>query len=69
MLREERGVTEESVEVASGSSAEAIYHDRCPEFAASGLPVAYAINQSYSAPQTILREGDELVFIPPVGGG
>jgi len=28
-----------------------------------------AINESYAAPDSILREGDELAFIPPVAGG
>jgi molybdopterin synthase catalytic subunit/molybdopterin synthase sulfur carrier subunit len=69
MLREERGLHDERLQIAPGSSAESIYRERCPESAASGLPVAYAINQAYAPPQTILNEGDELVFIPPVGGG
>lgn len=28
-----------------------------------------AINRAYAPPETTLREGDELVFIPPMGGG
>lgn len=31
--------------------------------------VLFAVNQSYAAPDTVLREGDELALIPPVSGG
>jgi molybdopterin converting factor subunit 1 len=30
---------------------------------------AYAVNHRYAPAETILKEGDELVFIPPTGGG
>lgn len=30
---------------------------------------ACAVNRGYVAPETALHEGDELVFIPPMGGG
>jgi molybdopterin converting factor subunit 1 len=32
-------------------------------------PPMIAINESYAAPETVLRDGDELAFIPPVAGG
>lgn len=28
-----------------------------------------AVNQEYSSPDTLLQEGDELAFFPPVTGG
>jgi molybdopterin synthase sulfur carrier subunit len=28
-----------------------------------------AVNHQYVSPETTLKEGDEVVFIPPVGGG
>ncbi|GLV59523.1 hypothetical protein KDH_63490 [Dictyobacter sp. S3.2.2.5] len=28
-----------------------------------------ALNRRYVSPETLLHEGDELVFIPPTGGG
>jgi molybdopterin converting factor subunit 1 len=33
------------------------------------LPPMTAINESYASPETVLRDGDELAFIPPVAGG
>ena len=32
-------------------------------------PPMTAINESYAPPDTVLRDGDELAFIPPVAGG
>jgi molybdopterin converting factor subunit 1 len=32
-------------------------------------PPMIAVNESYAAADTILRDGDELAFIPPVAGG
>lgn len=32
-------------------------------------PPMSAINESYASPDTRLRDGDELAFIPPVAGG
>jgi molybdopterin synthase catalytic subunit/molybdopterin converting factor small subunit len=29
----------------------------------------YAVNKAYAAPETALREGDEIALIPPVSGG
>jgi molybdopterin converting factor small subunit len=28
-----------------------------------------AVNHRYVSPETVLHEGDEVAFIPPVGGG
>lgn len=30
---------------------------------------AYAVNRGYVSAETALHDGDELVFIPPMGGG
>lgn len=29
----------------------------------------FAVNSTYAPPATVLHEGDEVAFIPPVGGG
>lgn len=31
--------------------------------------VAYAVNQEYASPTSLLHDGDELALIPPVSGG
>lgn len=33
------------------------------------LPLRLAVNQSFAAPETPLRDGDELALLPPVQGG
>jgi molybdopterin synthase catalytic subunit len=39
------------------------------ELAGYEQPPLTAINESYASPDDVLREGDELAFIPPVAGG
>jgi sulfur-carrier protein len=69
MLREERGRSDELLEIAEPVSAAEIYQACCPEAARGGLSIAYAVNGAYAPADTLLKGGDELVFIPPVGGG
>jgi molybdopterin synthase catalytic subunit len=33
------------------------------------VPVAYAVNQDYARAETVLADGDEVAFIPPISGG
>ncbi|MBL7199648.1 MAG: MoaD/ThiS family protein [Anaerolineae bacterium] len=33
------------------------------------LRLSFAVNMTYAGPDTILRDGDEVACIPPVGGG
>ncbi|MGE3880585.1 MAG: molybdenum cofactor biosynthesis protein MoaE [Planctomycetota bacterium] len=40
---------------------------RRPDFAR--LPLARAVNRGYATKATVLREGDEVAFIPPISGG
>ena len=65
-LREQRGTSEEIVEFPEGITPAAAYAQLCPP---AQLPVAYAINEEYTSAQTLLKDGDELVFLPPLGGG
>src|SRR5580692_12554171 len=39
---------------------------RLGEFAAS---IAISVNQEFAAPDSSLKEGDEVAFLPPVSGG
>ncbi|MCB9759217.1 MAG: MoaD/ThiS family protein [Alphaproteobacteria bacterium] len=68
-LRESRGRDHETLEVAEGTTAKALYATLFPPGPLGALPVAYAINLTYVSGDTALSDGDELAFIPPVGGG
>lgn len=71
-LREATQVTQEaltlpgSATIADAREAIAVQHPA----AARVLPTcAAAVNQAYVASTALLSDGDELVFIPPLGGG
>ncbi len=65
-VRELRGRDEETVTFPPGTTAAGAY-------AALGLPVAlpvaFAVNLERVPGSTELHDGDELVFLPPIGGG
>lgn len=65
-LRELRGCDDEVRALPEGcTAAEAYALVGLP----AALPVAFAVNLERVAGSTVLREGDELVFLPPLGGG
>jgi sulfur-carrier protein len=71
-LREVTGKSEERLEVpekASVEEARALLLERYPRLQGIMERSLCAVNRSYVAPETQLHEGDELVFIPPMGGG
>ena len=70
--RDFAGTSELEVDVPAGATAASIVDalrrqgngfERIPAAA------AVAINQEYAAPDTPLRDGDEVALIPPVAGG
>lgn len=69
MLRERRGTDTEIVSIEEGATAEAVYARLCPDEASGGLKVGYAVNEAMVPGGTALSDGDEVVFLPPVGGG
>ena len=68
-LREQKGREVESVELVDGETAEGLYARLVPDDGRGRLPVLYAVNHSYAAPTQALRDGDEVAFLPPLGGG
>lgn len=71
-LREAAGVEGETLELPDGASvgqARALLAERRPALATPLGPCMAAINQRYVSADTPLSAGDELVFIPPLGGG
>ncbi|MFZ5479193.1 MAG: MoaD/ThiS family protein [Myxococcota bacterium] len=65
-LRERKGTSTEVVELPEGTTARSAYRTLCPP---ADLPVAFAVNEEMARPDTVLRAGDEVAFLPPIGGG
>ena len=72
ILRERTGTAETTKEIQQGSTIgqlwEALQQD-FPKLAVPGIRLLYAVNQNYVTPDYVLRESDEVVFVPPVSGG
>jgi len=66
MLKERRGMDTERVEVPGGTTARALYALLFPE---PRVPVQAAVGHAVVSLDTELNDGDEVVFLPPVGGG
>jgi molybdopterin converting factor subunit 1 len=70
ILREQRGLVEETLST-NAASAEALYEELRARHAFT-LPAARiraAVNDEFVAAGTPLKNGDRVVFIPPVAGG
>ena len=71
-LREAVGTSEVQLDLADGSTAEEAWQSLAsqhPGLAPRRARLTAAINRRYAPFDTPLREGDELVFVPPVSGG
>ena len=70
LLREQRGLDREQLATAA-LTPEALYEELRARhgFTLPGDRVRAALNGEFAAAGTVLREGDEVVFIPPVAGG
>ena len=68
-LREIRGAPQEEMELSAPMSVGALYADIFSAQAGALIPVMYAVNQAYVAADHLLKDGDEVAFIPPLGGG
>ena len=72
VLRDITGKSEADLSLHDGASAADVWQSLREEYPAlSGYshPPLVAVNETYAKPETLLREGDELAFIPPVAGG
>ena len=72
ILRERAGVAEAVKEIKSGSTVRDLWENlqrEYPKLAVPGIRLLYAVNQEYVTPDRVLKEHDEVVFIPPVSGG
>jgi sulfur-carrier protein len=71
-LREATKTEGETLDLPDGATAadvRALLGERYPTLARLLPPCAVAVNRAYVAADAPLSDGDELVFIPPVGGG
>ena len=71
-MRDAVGVGEAQIDLPDGATPDDVWRrlpDDHPGLRARRPGVAAAVNRRYSAFDTALRDGDELVFVPPVSGG
>ncbi len=70
LLRDERGQAEESLETRA-ATPRALYHDLRARhgFSLPDTRLQVAVNDEFAAWDQPLRDGDQLVFLPPVAGG
>lgn len=72
VLRDITGRSENVVDLPDGSTAGDVWRSLRDQHALLRdyvKPPMIAINENYASAEEILRDGDELVFIPPVAGG
>jgi len=66
VLREEKGCVSEMRQVPSPMTMEALF---LTLFERSPIGIRFALNQRYVSSDTLLSDGDEVAFLPPLGGG
>lgn len=70
LLREERGLSRESIDTTAATAAELYGELRARHaFSLGSDRLRVAVNGEFSAWDTPLADGMQLVFIPPVAGG
>ena len=65
-LREERGCSSEEQSVEQGMSVSSLF---TLIFGRTPNGIRFAVNQSYVESTVVLLDGDEVAFLPPLGGG
>jgi molybdopterin converting factor subunit 1 len=71
-LREAVGASEVELNLPDGATAETAWQSLSAAHAELGprrARLTAAVNRRYAPFDTALRDGDELVFVPPVSGG
>jgi molybdopterin converting factor subunit 1 len=72
VLRDIAGSDERELSLDEGTTAQDVWQTLRKSYAKLAdytQPPMIAINETYAAPDAVLRDGDELAFIPPVAGG
>ncbi len=71
-FRDAAGKAEETRDLPEGTRVEQLWHavsGEIPTLAAFPAMPPAAVNQEYAGGDTVLRDGDEVAFLPPVAGG
>ncbi len=71
-LRDIIGVAELDRDVPTGTTAKKIWDDLVEEFPDISTytgSISTAVNAEYAKMETVLDDGDEVAFLPPVSGG
>jgi molybdopterin converting factor subunit 1 len=66
------GAKEEELDVPEGATVQTLleeYIRRFPQMSRFREHVILSVNKEYGAPSKLLRDGDEVSFLPPVSGG
>ncbi len=70
IFRERVGVKTEWTEISDGTTVESLWQQYAARSARlDSVRAAYAVNQKLVKPDQVLRDGDEVGFLPPVSGG
>jgi sulfur-carrier protein len=70
ILREQRGLASEQIQITEGTPESVYLHFQAKyQFTLGPRYVKAAINEEFVPMDRELKDGDHLVFIPPVAGG
>jgi molybdopterin converting factor subunit 1 len=72
VFRDIVGGTEEELTVEPGTTVQKLlesYISRFPQMARFRDHIILSVNKEYGPPGKVLKEGDEVSFLPPVSGG
>ena len=71
-LRDIAGTSELARDVAPGTTIRAVWRQLAgeyPAFAEYERSISAAVNTDYARMDEVVRDGDEVAFLPPVSGG
>ena len=71
-LRDIVGAAELDRDVPTGTTAQRLWEDLVEEFPDISIytgSISTAVNAEYAKMETVLDDGDEVAFLPPVSGG
>ena len=72
VTREITGLQDDRAQLAEGARLGELfdqYAGRFPRLGEMRRSLMLAVNQSFGTPERVLRENDEVAFLPPVSGG